>query len=50
LLMETMLVLAYVAYTGGFLWQKLTYRATAGLQSGLDSFDGPSRPRFPTRL
>jgi glycosyltransferase involved in cell wall biosynthesis len=50
LLMEAMLVLAYVAYTGGFLWQKLNYRATVGLQSEIDRSDGPPGPRVSTRL
>jgi glycosyltransferase involved in cell wall biosynthesis len=50
LLMESMLVLAYVAYTGGFLWQKLTYRATVGFQSRLDRSDGPPGPRVSSRL
>ena len=49
ILFEVMLVLAYIAYTGGFLCQKLKYRAGVGLESGFDRSQGPRGPRFSPR-
>jgi hypothetical protein len=48
-LLEGMLVLAYIAYTGGFLWQKLAYRAkTGGGEPKLGQSNDSSAPQVST--
>jgi GT2 family glycosyltransferase len=50
LLTGGVLVLAYVAYTGGFLWQKLTYRGKAAFHSRSRRSRDPDARRVATRL